>query len=165
MTEEINPYGVAKTQIDIVAKEMGLDKNIREYLKRIERALIVTIPIMMDDGTLQIFEGYRVHHSTVRGPGKGGIRYSMDVNLDEVKALAIWMTWKTSLLNLPLGGAKGGVRVDPKKLSIKELERLTRRYTAEIINVIGPDIDVPAPDIGTNAQVMAWVMDVYSTYI
>ncbi len=162
MTMEINPYDVAKAQIDIVAKEMGLDRNITEYLKRIERALIVTIPIMMDDGTLQIFEGYRVHHSTVRGPGKGGIRYSMDVNLDEVKALATWMMWKTSLLNLPLGGAKGGVRVDPKKLSLKELERLTRRYTAEIINVIGPDIDIPAPDIGTNAQVMAWMMDVYS---
>ena len=162
MTEEINPYDVAKTQIDIVAKEMGLDKNVREYLKRIERALIVTIPIIMDDGSLQIFEGYRVHHSTVRGPGKGGIRYSMDVNLDEVKALAMWMTWKTSLLNLPLGGAKGGVRVDPKNLSIKELERLTRRYTAEIINVIGPDIDIPAPDINTNAQIMAWMMDVYS---
>ena len=162
MTEEINPYDVAKTQIDIVAKEMGLDKNVREYLKRIERALIVTIPIIMDDGSLQIFEGYRIHHSTVRGPGKGGIRYSMDVNLDEVKALAMWMTWKTSLLNLPLGGAKGGVRVDPKKLSKKELERLTRRYTAEIISVIGPDIDIPAPDINTNAQIMAWMMDVYS---
>jgi len=162
MTEEINPYEVAKAQIDIVAKEMGLDKNITKYLKRIERALIVTIPIMMDDGSLQIFEGYRVHHSTVRGPGKGGLRYSMDVNLDEVKALAMWMTWKTSLLNLPLGGAKGGVRVDPKKLSIKELERLTRRYTAEIINMIGPDIDIPAPDINTNAQIMAWIMDVYS---
>ncbi|MFX1447773.1 MAG: Glu/Leu/Phe/Val dehydrogenase, partial [Promethearchaeota archaeon] len=162
MAEKINPFDVAKTQIDIVAKEMGLDKNVTEYLKRIERALIVTIPIMMDDGTLKIFEGYRVHHSTVRGPGKGGIRYSMDVNLDEVKALATWMTWKTSLLNLPLGGAKGGVRVDPKKLSFKELERLTRRYTAEIINVIGPDIDIPAPDINTNAQVMAWIMDVYS---
>jgi len=162
MTEEINPYEVAKAQIDIVAKEMGLDKNITKYLKRIERALIVTIPILMDDGSLQIFEGYRVHHSTVRGPGKGGLRYSMDVNLDEVKALAMWMTWKTSLLNLPLGGAKGGVRVDPKKLSIKELERLTRRYTAEIINMIGPDIDIPAPDINTNAQIMAWIMDVYS---
>ena len=162
MTEKINPYDVAKAQIDIVAKEMGLDKNITEFLKRIERALIVTIPIIMDDGSLQIFEGYRVHHSTVRGPGKGGIRFSMDVNLDEVKALATWMTWKTSLLNLPLGGAKGGVRVDPRKLSFKELERLTRRYTAEIINVIGPDIDVPAPDVNTNAQIMAWMMDVYS---
>ena len=162
MTEEINPYDVAKAQIDIVAEEMNLDPNVREYLKRVERSLIVSIPVLMDNGMLEIFEGYRVHHSTVRGPGKGGIRYSMDVNLDEVKALAMWMTWKTSLLNLPLGGAKGGVRVDPKKLSMKELERLTRRYTAEIINVIGPDIDIPAPDINTNAQVMAWIMDVYS---
>lgn len=159
---EINPFEVAKKQIDIVAKEMGLDKNTTEYLKRIERALIVSIPIIMDDGTLKIFEGYRVHHSTVRGPGKGGIRFAPNVNLDEVKALATWMTWKTSLLNLPLGGAKGGVRVDPRKLSKKELERLTRRYTAEIINIIGPDIDVPAPDVNTNAQIMAWIMDVYS---
>jgi len=159
---EINPYDVAKTQIDIVAKEIGLDPNIAEYLKRIERALIVTIPIVMDNGSLRIFEGYRVHHSTVRGPGKGGIRYSPHVYLDEVKALATWMTWKTSLLNLPLGGAKGGVCVDPKNLSKRELERLTRRYTAEIINMIGPDIDIPAPDINTNAQVMAWIMDTYS---
>jgi glutamate dehydrogenase (NAD(P)+) len=159
---EINPYDVAKAQIEIVAKELNLDVNTTEYLKRIERALIVSIPITMDDGSVQIFEGYRVHHSTVRGPGKGGIRYSPDVNLDEVKALATWMTWKSSLLNLPLGGAKGGVRVDPRKLSMKELERLTRRFTAEIINIIGPDIDIPAPDVNTNAQVMAWIMDVYS---
>jgi len=162
MVEEINPYDVAKAQIDIVAKEMGLDPNVTEYLKRIERALIVTIPIMLDDGSLQIFEGYRVHHSTVRGPGKGGVRFSPQVYLDEVKALATWMTWKTSLLNLPLGGAKGGVCVDPRQLSKKELERLTRRYTAEIINIIGPDIDIPAPDVNTNAQIMAWMMDVYS---
>jgi glutamate dehydrogenase (NAD(P)+) len=159
---EINPYDVAKAQIEIVAKELKLDANTTEYLKRIERALIVSIPITMDDGSVQIFEGYRVHHSTVRGPGKGGIRYSPDVNLDEVKALATWMTWKSSLLNLPLGGAKGGVRVDPRKLSMKELERLTRRFTAEIINIIGPDMDIPAPDVNTNAQVMAWIMDVYS---
>jgi len=159
---EINPFEVAKKQIDIVAKEMGLDPNIREYLKRVERALIVSIPIMMDDGTLRIYEGYRVHHSTVRGPGKGGIRFAPSVNLDEVKALAIWMTWKSSLLNLPLGGAKGGVQVDPRNLSRNELERLTRRYTAEIINIIGPDIDIPAPDVNTNAQIMAWIMDVYS---
>jgi len=159
---EINPFEVAKKQIDIVAKELGLDPNIREYLKRVERALIVSIPIMMDDGTLKIFEGYRVHHSTVRGPGKGGIRYAPSVNLDEVKALATWMTWKSSLLNLPLGGAKGGVQVDPRELSKIELERLTRRYTAEIINIIGPDIDIPAPDVNTNAQIMAWIMDVYS---
>jgi len=153
---------MAQKQIDIVSEIMGLDSNIRQYLKRVERSLIVSIPIMMDDDKLQIFEGYRVHHSTIRGPGKGGIRYSPDVNLDEVKALATWMTWKTSLLNLPLGGAKGGICVDPSMLSKKELERLTRRYTAEIINLIGPDIDIPAPDMNTNAQVMAWIMDVYS---
>ncbi|MFW9946280.1 MAG: Glu/Leu/Phe/Val dehydrogenase [Candidatus Odinarchaeota archaeon] len=162
MTNKVNPFDVAKKQIDIVAEEMGLDPNIREYLKRVERSLIVSIPIMMDDGSLKIFEGYRVHHSTVRGPGKGGIRYSPDVYLDEVKALATWMTFKCSLLNLPLGGAKGGVCVDPRKLSERELERLTRRYTAEIINVIGPDIDVPAPDIATDKKVMSWIMDTYS---
>ena len=153
---------MAKKQIDIVAEVMDLDSNTVEFLKRIERSLIVSIPIMMDDGSLKIFEGFRVHHSTIRGPGKGGIRYSPDVTLDEVKALATWMTWKSSLLNLPLGGAKGGVCVDPFKLSKKELERLTRRYTAEIINIIGPDIDIPAPDVNTNAQIMAWMMDVYS---
>ncbi|MFX0002835.1 MAG: Glu/Leu/Phe/Val dehydrogenase [Promethearchaeota archaeon] len=158
----LNAFEVAKKQIDIVAKEMGLDPNVREYLKRVERALIVTIPIQMDDGSLQIFEGYRVQHSTVRGPGKGGIRYSPEVTLDEVKALATWMTWKCSLLNLPLGGAKGGVCVDPRKLSKRELERLTRRYASEIINMIGPDIDIPAPDVNTNAQIMAWIMDTYS---
>ncbi len=157
-----NPFEMAKKQFDIVAEKMGLDRNIRKYLKRIERSLIVSIPIIMDNGDLEIFEGYRVHHSTVRGPGKGGLRYSEGVFLDEVKALAMWMTWKNSLLNLPLGGAKGGVCVDPSKLSKKELERLTRRFTAEIINVIGPDIDIPAPDINTNPQIMAWIMDVYS---
>jgi len=157
-----NPFEMAKKQIDIVAEVMDLDPNILKLLKRVERSLIVSIPIMMDDGTVKVFEGYRVHHSTIRGPGKGGLRYSLGVTLDEVKALATWMTWKSSLLNLPLGGAKGGICVDPFKLSKKELERLTRRYTAEIINIIGPDIDVPAPDVNTNAQIMAWVMDTYS---
>jgi len=157
-----NPFEMAKKQFDIVAEKMGLDENICKYLKRIERSLIVSIPIIMDNGDLEVFEGYRVHHSTVRGPGKGGLRYSEGVFLDEVKALAMWMTWKNSLLNLPLGGAKGGVCVDPSKLSKKELERLTRRFTAEIINVIGPDIDIPAPDINTNPQIMAWIMDTYS---
>ena len=161
---ETNPFKMVKKQIDIVAEKMGLDPNISEYLKRVERSLIVSIPIMMDDGSLKIFEGYRVHHSTVRGPGKGGIRYSPDVYLDEVKALATWMTFKCSLLNLPLGGAKGGVCVDPRMLSEKELERLTRRYTAEIINVIGPDIDIPAPGINTGPQIMAWIMDTYSMH-
>jgi len=141
---------------------MGLDHNIVKFIKRVERSLIVSIPILRDNGEVEIFEGYRVHHSTIRGPGKGGIRFAPGVNLDEVKALATWMTWKTSLLNLPLGGAKGGVCVDPKKLSKKELEKLTRRYTAEIINIIGPDIDIPAPDVNTNAQIMAWMMDTYS---
>ena len=158
----LNPFEMAKKQIDIVAEVMDLDPNILQFLKRVERSLIVSIPIMMDDGTLKVFEGYRVHHSTIRGPGKGGLRYSLGVNLDEVKALATWMTWKTSLLNLPLGGAKGGICVDPFKLSKKELERLTRRFTAEIINIIGPDIDIPAPDVNTNAQIMAWIMDTYS---
>ena len=159
---ELNPFEIAKEQIDIVAKEMGLDPNITKYLKRIERALIVSIPIMMDDGSLQIFEGYRVHHSTVRGPGKGGLRFAPNVNLDEVKALATWMTWKCSLLKLPLGGAKGGICVNPRELSRKELEKLTRRFTTGIINIIGPDIDIPAPDVNTNAQIMAWIMDTYS---
>ncbi|MBY8979668.1 MAG: Glu/Leu/Phe/Val dehydrogenase [Candidatus Lokiarchaeota archaeon] len=158
----VNPFEMAKKQIDIVAEVMDLDPNILQFLKRVERSLIVSVPITMDDGTVRIFEGYRVHHSTIRGPGKGGLRYSLGVNLDEVKALAIWMTWKTSLLNLPLGGAKGGICVDPFKLSKKELERLTRRFTAEIISIIGPDIDIPAPDVNTNPQIMAWIMDTYS---
>jgi len=158
----VNPFEMAKKQIDIVAEVMDLDPNILKLLKRVERSLIVSIPIMMDDGIVKIYEGYRVHHSTIRGPGKGGLRYSLGVTLDEVKALATWMTWKTSLLNLPLGGAKGGICVDPFKLSKKELEKLTRRFTAEIISVIGPDIDIPAPDVNTNAQIMAWIMDTYS---
>lgn len=159
---EINLFEEAKAQIDIVAKEIDLDRNTTNFLKRIERSLIVSVPILMDDGSLKIFEGYRVHHSTIRGPGKGGIRYAPNVNLDIIKALAILMTWKTSLLNLPFGGAKGGICVDTQKLTKKELERLTRRYTSEIINFIGPDIDILAPDLNTNSQIMAWIMDVYS---
>ena len=159
---QINPFDMVKRQLDIVAERMDLDDNTHRYLKRVERSLIVSIPIRMDNGKIEIFEGYRVHHSTVRGPGKGGIRFSPSVNLDEVKALAMLMTWKCSLLDLPLGGAKGGICVDPKKLSKRELEKLTRRYTSEIINIIGPDIDIPAPDINTNAQIMAWIMDTYS---
>ncbi|MFX0105913.1 MAG: Glu/Leu/Phe/Val dehydrogenase [Candidatus Hodarchaeota archaeon] len=161
---ETNLFEMAKKQIDIVAEKIGLNNNIRKYLKRVERSLIVSIPIKMDDGDLEIFEGYRVQHSTIRGPGKGGIRFAPNVNLDEVKALATWMTWKSSLLGLPLGGAKGGICVDPKRLSKDELERLTRRYTTEIINIIGPDIDIPAPDINTDPQIMAWIMDTYSMH-
>ncbi len=162
LISERNPFEMAKKQIDIVAKEMNLDDNIKKFLKSVERSLIVSVPIKKDDGNLEIFEGYRVQHSTVRGPGKGGIRFAPNVNLDEVKALATWMTWKCSLLCLPLGGAKGGICVDPRKLSKSELERLTRRYTAEIINIIGPDMDIPAPDVNTDSQIMAWIMDTYS---
>ncbi len=159
---DMNPFEMAKKQLDIVANQMNLDPNILCFLKRVERSLIVSVPVVMDDGSFKIFEGYRVQHSTIRGPGKGGVRFSELVTLDEVKALAMWMTWKTSLHNLPLGGAKGGVCVNPKKLSPRELERITRRYTAEIIDIIGPDKDVPAPDVGTNAQTMAYMMDTFS---
>lgn len=157
-----NPYETRKKQLEIAAKLIKLHPNTIEYLKRVERVLIVSMPIIMDDGRLRIFEGYRVHHSTLRGPAKGGSRYMPDLHLDDVKALAFLMTYKTALLNLPLGGSKGGIRVDPKKLSKNELERLTRRYTAEIINIIGPDIDIPAPDLNTDEETMAWMMDVYS---
>ncbi len=161
---EINPYEVAKKQLKNVVELMNLDPDIHEKLKYMERILTVSIPIRMDDGSLRIFQGHRIQHSTVRGPGKGGIRYDFNVNVDEIKALAMWMTWKTSLLNLPLGGAKGGVEVDPKKLTFGELERLTRRYTVEILHIIGPNKDIPAPDMNTNAQTMAWIMDVYSMH-
>ncbi|MFW9881936.1 MAG: Glu/Leu/Phe/Val dehydrogenase, partial [Candidatus Thorarchaeota archaeon] len=143
---DINPFESAKKKLDIAAKVIDLDKNTLEYLKKVERSLIVSIPVIMDDGSLEIFEGYRVHHSTLRGPAKGGLRYSPDVTLDEIKALAFLMTFKTSLLELPLGGSKGGINVDVKKLSIDELRKLTRRYTSEILNMIGQDIDILAPD-------------------
>ncbi len=159
---DINPFESAKKKLDIAAKVLGLEPNSIEYLKRIEKSLIVSVPIVLDDGTLRIFEGYRVHHSTLRGPAKGGIRYSPNVTLDEIKALAFLMTFKTSLLGLPLGGSKGGVRVNTKHLTTKELNRLTRRYTAEIINMIGPDIDIAAPDMNTNASTMAIILDTYS---
>jgi len=158
----INPYESAKKKIDIAAELINLHPNTLEYLKKTERALIVSIPIMMDDGSLEIFEGYRVHHSTLRGPGKGGVRFAPLVTLDEMKALALLMTFKTALLGLPLGGSKGGIRVDTKKLSERELEILTRRYTMEIINMIGPDKDVAAPDMYTDSRIMAWMMDTYS---
>lgn len=159
---EINPYEVALKQLENVAKIIQLDPDIHEKLKYPERILIVSIPIKLKNGKLKVFQGYRVQHCTVKGPGKGGIRYDLNVNIDEIKALAMWMTWKTSLLKLPLGGAKGGICINPKDLKLEELERLTRRYTTEIINIIGPDIDIPAPDMNTNAQTMAWIMDTYS---
>ncbi|MFW9824575.1 MAG: Glu/Leu/Phe/Val dehydrogenase [Candidatus Thorarchaeota archaeon] len=160
--KDINPFESAKKKLDIAADVIDLDPNTLKYLKKVERSLIVSIPVVMDDGSLQIFEGYRVHHSTLRGPAKGGLRYSLDVTLDEIKALAFLMTFKTSLLELPLGGSKGGVRVDTKALSINELRKVTRRYTSEILNMIGPDIDILAPDMNTGEREMAWIMDTYS---
>lgn len=155
-------FRLAVAQFDQAAERMNLDQNLRERLKLPERSLIVSIPVRMDNGTVKVFTGYRVQHDSSRGPSKGGIRYHPDVNLGEVAALAMWMTWKCALAGLPYGGAKGGVQVAPEQLSRGELQRLTRRYAAEIFPLIGPDKDVPAPDVGTNAQVMAWIMDTYS---
>ena len=158
-------FRLAVAQFDQAAEAMELDHNLRERLKFPERSLIVSVPIRMDDGRVEVYTGYRVQHDSSRGPSKGGIRYHPDVNLGEVAALAMWMTWKCALADLPYGGAKGGVAIDPKRLSQPELERLTRRYTAEIFPLIGPEKDVPAPDVGTNAQVMAWIMDTYSQQV
>src|SRR5215467_1994674 len=158
-------FRLAVGQFDQAADLMGLDSNLRERLKCPQRSLVVSLPILMDDGRVEMFTGYRVQHDSSRGPSKGGIRYHPDVNLGEVAALAMWMTWKCALADLPYGGAKGGVKVSPKRLSRSELQRLTRRYAAEIFPLIGPDKDVPAPDVGTDAQVMAWIMDTYSQQV
>lgn len=160
--ESTNPYENALHQLDIAARYLELDPGLHEILKHPERELTVHFPVKMDDGSIKIFTGYRVQHNLARGPSKGGIRFSPKTDLDEVRALAMWMTWKCAIVNIPFGGAKGGVVCDPKTLSPTELERLTRRYTSEISIVIGPDTDIPAPDMGTNAQIMAWVMDTYS---
>ncbi len=160
-----NPFTNAQTQFDIAADVLGLDPNMRRVLRECKRELIVTFPVLMDDHTIQMFTGFRVQHNIDRGPAKGGIRYHQDVNLDEVKALAMWMTWKCAVVGIPYGGAKGGVIVDPKKLSRNELENLTRRYTSEISILIGPDRDIPAPDVNTNAQIMAWMMDTISMQV
>jgi glutamate dehydrogenase (NAD(P)+) len=158
-------FRLAVAQFDQAAEAMELDHNLRERLKLPERSLIVSVPIRMDDGRVEVYTGYRVQHDSSRGPTKGGIRYHPDVNLGEVAALAMWMTWKCALADLPYGGAKGGVAIAPKQLSRQELERLTRRYTAQIFPLIGPEKDVPAPDVGTDAQVMAWIMDTYSQQV
>lgn len=161
-----NPtFRLAVAQFDEAAGAMDLDPNLRERLKFPQRSLVVSLPIMMDNGQVEVFTGYRVQHDSSRGPSKGGIRYHPEVNLGEVAALAMWMTWKSALADLPYGGAKGGVAVAPKLLSRGELQRLTRRYAAEIFPLIGPDQDVPAPDVGTDAQVMAWIMDTYSQQV
>jgi glutamate dehydrogenase (NAD(P)+) len=155
-------FRTALAQLDRVAAKLNLEADVHERLRLPRRALVVSIPVRMDDGNTQVFLGYRVHHSTVLGPTKGGLRYDKDVSLGEVTALAMLMSWKCALMGLPYGGAKGGVRVNPRQLSKRELEHLTRRYTAEIILLIGPDLDIPAPDLGTDEQTMAWMMDTYS---
>ncbi len=157
-------FETAQAQLRKVAAVLGLDAGLTEVLSQPKRELTVNFPVRMDDGATRVFTGYRVQHNEARGPVKGGIRYSPRVSLDEVRALAMWMTWKCAVVNLPYGGAKGGVVVDPRSLSEGELERLTRRYAAEISIIIGPDTDIPAPDLGTDARVMAWIMDTYSMH-
>jgi glutamate dehydrogenase/leucine dehydrogenase len=157
-----NAYDVALENFDAAANALGLDNDTREMIKFPERVLTVTVPVRMDDGHIRRFEAFRVQHSTARGPAKGGIRYHPQVTLDEVKALATWMTWKCAVVNIPFGGGKGGVTCDPKHMSQAELERMTRRYTSAILPLIGPDQDIPAPDVYTNPQTMAWIMDTYS---
>jgi glutamate dehydrogenase/leucine dehydrogenase len=160
--EDLNSCRIAMRQFDIAAEKCGLEPGLREVLRRPRRSLSLSLPVKMDDGTIRVFDGYRVQHSSARGPCKGGIRYHPDVTFDEVKALAAWMTWKCAIVNLPFGGAKGGIVCDPRKMSKDELERLTRRYAYEISPIIGPDKDIPAPDVYTDSQVMAWIMDTYS---
>ena len=157
-----NPYEIAKAQLRKVAQTFAIDPNLVNILQECKKAIVASIPVTMDDGTTHVFEGYRVTHNIARGPSKGGIRYHPDVTLDEVKALAMWMTWKCALTSIPFGGAKGGVVCNPKRMSEGELQRMTRRFTSEIINEIGPERDIPAPDVGTDGRVMAWIFDTYS---
>jgi glutamate dehydrogenase (NAD(P)+) len=165
LEQEINPWEAQAARFDYAARKLNLEDGLWKVLRQPSREIIVHFPVQMDDGRFEVFTGYRVQHSQARGPGKGGIRYAPDVTLDEVRALASWMTWKCAVVNIPFGGAKGGVICDPKKLSQGELERITRRYTSEIIDFIGPEKDVPAPDMGTNEQTMAWIMDTYSMHM
>ncbi|MEO8463475.1 MAG: Glu/Leu/Phe/Val dehydrogenase [Chloroflexota bacterium] len=163
-TVEINPWTVAKEQFDLAAERLGLDDGMRAVLREPRRELTVNFPVHMDDGSVRVFTGYRVQHNLGRGPAKGGIRYHQNVSRDEVKALAMWMTWKCAVVGIPYGGGKGGVIVDPKKLSMRELEALTRRFFTEIEVLVGPEKDIPAPDVNTNSQIMAWMMDTYSMH-
>jgi len=160
--EDLNPYRIAQMQFDIAAEYLKLDPGLRQVLRTPKRILEVAVPVKMDNGQVKVFTGFRVQHNIARGPAKGGVRYHPSVTLDEVKALASWMTWKTATVNIPFGGGKGGVICDPKRMSKGELERLTRRFLSEILPIIGPDCDIPAPDVYTDAQTMAWMMDTYS---
>jgi glutamate dehydrogenase (NAD(P)+) len=165
LEQEINPWEAQSARFNFAAQKLNLDEGVWKVLQYPNRELIVHIPVSMDNGKLEVFTGFRVQHSIARGPAKGGIRYAPDVTLDEVRALASWMTWKCAIVNIPFGGAKGGVICDPHKMSMGELERMTRRYTAELIEFIGPEKDVPAPDVNTNEQTMAWIMDTYSMHM
>jgi glutamate dehydrogenase (NAD(P)+) len=160
----LTAFDVAQRQFDEAAEAMNLDAAMRQILRVSQRELIVNFPVQMDNGTVRVFTGFRVQHNITRGPAKGGLRYHPDVNLDEVRALAMWMSWKTALMGIPFGGAKGGVICDPRHMSQKELERLTRRFATEVALLVGPESDIPAPDVGTNAQVMAWFMDTLSMH-
>ena len=162
--KEDNPFESMMQRFDEAAARLNLDPNIYKILRWPNREITLYIPVMMDDGNYQVFTGYRVQHNFARGPGKGGVRFSPDVSLDEVRALAAWMTWKCAVVNIPFGGAKGGIICDPRDMSLSELERLTRRYTAELLDFIGPEKDVPAPDMNTNEQTMAWMMDTFSMH-
>lgn len=162
LKENLNPFDIAKEQFSIAANLLELDESMQDVLVNPKRQLIVSVPVKMDSGLIKVFEGFRVQHNIARGPAKGGIRYHPDVTLDEVRALASWMTWKCGVVGIPYGGGKGGVCVDPRELSQGELERLTRRFAVEISPIIGPHIDIPAPDVYTNEQTMAWIMDTIS---
>jgi glutamate dehydrogenase (NAD(P)+) len=162
---ETNPWEAQAVRFELAARKLNLDPGLWKILSQPSREITVHIPVQMDDGRIELFTGYRVQHSMARGPAKGGIRYAPEVNLDEVRALAAWMTWKCAVVDIPFGGAKGGIICDPKTMSRGELERMTRRFTAELIEVIGPEKDVPAPDVNTNEQTMAWMMDTYSMHM
>ncbi|HUI30840.1 MAG TPA: Glu/Leu/Phe/Val dehydrogenase [Candidatus Acidoferrales bacterium] len=160
-----NPFESMMERFDVAAEMLELERGVYEYLKTPVKQIIVSIPIQMDNAEIEVFEGYRVIHNDALGPSKGGIRYAPDITLDEIKALAAWMTWKCSIANIPFGGAKGGVKCDPSKLTPVELEKITRRFTANMLDVFGPDKDIPAPDMNTNEQIMAWIMDTYSMHV